>query len=243
MGEVKRLKVSWFSAGCSSFVATWLVRESLDRIVYIDIADQHPDTMRFVRDAERLFGREIEIIRSAEYGGVDDVIERRRYINGPGGAACTMHLKRRVREAWERENLQGECVYVWGYDVSERHRADRLRVTMCEYGHEFPLIEHNVSKAEAHAMCRELGIKRPAMYDLGYPNNNCIGCVKGGMGYWNKIRQDFPEVFERRARQEREIGRSCIKGVFLDELDPTRGKTDIGVSECNGLCGQLALDI
>lgn len=58
------------------------------------------------------------------------------------------------------------------------------------------------------------------MYDLGYPNNNCVGCVKGGMGYWNKIRVDFPEVFERRARQEREIGHSCIKGVFLDELDP-----------------------
>ncbi len=37
------------------------------------------------------------------------------------------------------------------------------------------------------------------MYDLGYPNNNCIGCVKGGMGYWNKIRKDFPEVFQKRA--------------------------------------------
>lgn len=61
------------------------------------------------------------------------------------------------------------------------------------------------------------------MYDMGYPNNNCIGCVKGGMGYWNRIRRDFPDVFERRARQEREIGHSCIKGVLLDELDPNRG--------------------
>ena len=54
-----------------------------------------------------------------------------------------------------------------------------------------------------------LGIKRPIMYDLGYSNNNCIGCVKGGMGYWNKIREDFPEVFQARAKLEREIGRSC----------------------------------
>lgn len=46
---------------------------------------------------------------------------------------------------------------------------------------------------------------------------------QGGRGYWNKIRRDFPEVFERRAKQEREIGHSCIKGVFLDELDPTSG--------------------
>lgn len=35
------------------------------------------------------------------------------------------------------------------------------------------------------------------MYDLGYANNNCIGCVKGGIGYWNKIRIDFPEESDR----------------------------------------------
>ena len=69
------------------------------------------------------------------------------------------------------------------------------------------------------------------MYDLGYPNNNCIGCVKGGMGYWNKIRVDFPEVFERRVRQERETGRSCIKGIFLDELEPDRGNMHMEIFE------------
>ena len=49
---------------------------------------------------------------------------------------------------------------------------------------------------------------------------------QGGRGYWNKIRRDFPEVFERRAKQEREIGHSCIKGVFLDELDPESGRME-----------------
>ena len=46
------------------------------------------------------------------------------------------------------------------------------------------------------------------------------------VGYWNKIRKDFPDIFVRRAKQEREIGHSCIKGVFLDELDPDRGRMD-----------------
>ena len=75
------------------------------------------------------------------------------------------------------------------------------------------------------------------MYEIGYRNNNCIGCVKGGMGYWNRIRKDFPEVFEARAKLEREIGASCIKGVFLDELDPDRGKLEEEVMEdCNIIC-------
>lgn len=33
------------------------------------------------------------------------------------------------------------------------------------------------------------------MYQLGYPNNNCIGCVKGGQNYWQRIRRDFPQRF------------------------------------------------
>ncbi|CAK7024888.1 MAG: hypothetical protein EUB_02291 [Eubacterium sp.] len=59
---------------------------------------------------------------------------------------------------------------------------------------------------------------------MGYPNNNCIGCVKGGMGYWNMIRKDFPEVFSRMAKLERDIRHSCIKNCFLDELEPNRGR-------------------
>lgn len=46
---------------------------------------------------------------------------------------------------------------------------------------------------------------------------------KVGPGYWNRIRVDFPDVFERRAKEERILGRSCINGTFLDELDPNAG--------------------
>lgn len=214
------MKIAWFSAGCSSFVAAYL--GDPDRVVYIDIADQHPDSMRFVRDAERFLGP-IEVIRSDEWAGVDDVIERRRYINGPAGAQCTTLLKKRVRQEWERVNLTGNDTYIWGYDVTERRRAERMASAAVEVSHEFPLIERNLDKAECHGLVERLGLRRPAMYDMGYPNNNCVGCVKGGMGYWNRIRTDFPDVFARRARQERELGHSCIKGVYLDELDPHRG--------------------
>lgn len=60
-------------------------------------------------------------------------------------------------------------------------------------------------------MLWKAGIEIPAMYKMGYNNNNCIGCVKGGMGYWNKIRKDFPEVFNRMAVIEREVGATCLK--------------------------------
>lgn len=231
--------VSWISAGCSSFVAAYLLKDELDRIVYVDVANQHSDSIRFLHDCEKLLGKEIEIIRSDKYTSVDDVIERKRYINGPAGAPCTLELKKRVREKWERENIDQPTTYVWGYDARERKRADKLAANMMEFGHRFPLIENNLTKAEVHGICEQLGLKRPVMYDLGYPNNNCIGCVKGGMGYWNKIRVDFPEVFERRARQERKIDHSCINGVFLDELEPGRGLNKPVVADCSILCQSI----
>jgi hypothetical protein len=107
--------------------------------------------------------------------------------------------------------------------------------------HVFPLIEAGISKEEAHGILEKTGISRPVMYDLGYPNNNCIGCVKGGMGYWNKVRIDFPKVFAARSRMERDIGGSCINGVFLDELNMDRGRhCEIIVPECGAFCESVS---
>ncbi len=232
----KKIKVCWISAGVSSVVAGYLAKD-VDKYIYIDIDDQHPDSMRFIKDCERLFGKEIEILRSP-YGSVENCIKTSGVITMPHGyAPCTNWLKKRVRKQWEYENREYDITYVWGFDSNEVHRAKRLLETTPEYEHEFPLIEKNLTKKEAHGLLERLGVKRPLMYDLGYNNNNCIGCVKGGMWYWNKIRVDFPDVFERRAKLEREIGNSCIKGVFLDELDPKRGRASEEIMpECGIMC-------
>ena len=235
------LKVCWLSAGVSSFIAGWLLRDSIDRYIYIDIDDQHPDSMRFIRDCEKAFGKPVDVLRS-EYGSVENVAKAMQYLNSPYGAPCTDVLKKRVRKKWEYEHRDYDITYVWGMDCTEKHRADRLEETMFEFRHEFPLIDRSLTKQDCHALLNRLGIKRPVMYELGYNNNNCIGCAKGGMGYWNKIRADFPEVFESRAKLERLIGASFINGVYLDELEPNRGRMQDEISmECGIMC-YMALD-
>lgn len=219
------ITVSWFSAGASSAVATKLALGEIDRIIYTHIDDQHPDTMRFLKDCEDWFGRSITILKS-HYETVENACRMaggKGYINGPGGAACTLRLKRQVRIRWEQEH-PGPLRYVWGLDYDERNRAERIVEKMPEQDHLFPLIEQKITKERAHELLKASGIKRPAMYDMGYPNNNCIGCVKGGAGYWNKIRDDFPDVFKKRAEMERAIGASMINGTFLDELPEDKGR-------------------
>lgn len=226
------MKVAWFSAGVSSAVAAKM--SNPDRVIYIDILDQHPDTYRFIADCERWLETKIERLQSTLLT-VENACLSFGFIKGyRGGVACTSRLKQRVRKEWEYSN-PGRHIYVWGFDCNEAQRAERLVKAMPHFDHEFPILKY--TKSEVHGILEHAGIKRPAMYDLGYNNNNCIGCLRGGMAYWNKIRRDFPEVFSSRSTMERRIGAHILKECYLDELDPNRGREvrDI-IPDCGIFC-------
>jgi hypothetical protein len=164
-------------------------------------------------------------------------------------------LKREVRKDWEAQTMFfNRFNYVWGMDATETKREAERRAEMPDHDHEFPLIQHGVDKEEAHGILARAGVRRPRMYDMGFPNNNCRGCLKGGMGYWNLIRRTWPEVFAARAAMERLIGGTCLhkkvrgedgkmksEKLWLDELDPDAGR-DEGpiVAECGVACELLA---
>ncbi len=227
--------ILWFSCGAASAVACKIALEKYPdaRIVYQHIESAHPDNARFIADCEKWYQKPIEIIKSPFYRDQFDVIKLTKYINGPAGARCTTELKRKVRKYFEAEN-PGIILQVFGMDSSEKHRADRLLADGQAYS--FPLIEKGYTKADCYQILGAEKIELPMMYRLGFANNNCIGCVKGGKGYFNMIRQHFPDHFRRMALLEREIGRSCINGTFLDELAPDAGKHDEPDIECGLFC-------
>lgn len=215
----------------------------VDEWIYIDISDQHPDSMRFIKDCEKAIGKEIKILRSSEYNSVEDCVKvYGSFKHIKGFAPCTNWLKKRVRKEWEEQHKDCEITYVWGFDLKETERAERTIEANPQAQHEFPLIDRGLSKEEVHGLFeRTFDFARPKMYEMGYPNNNCIGCVKGGMGYWNKIRKDFPEVFESRAKLEREVNHSILKDkngqVYLDELAPDRGNMNTEIfPDCGIMC-------
>jgi len=95
---------------------------------------------------------------------------------------------------------------------------------------------------------RAAGIDIPVMYTLGFDNNNCIGCPKGGAGYWNMIRRHFPDVFARMCELSRRLGVRLIKlggiRIFLDELPEDVGRQkDEPIINCSAFCGDVAIDL
>jgi hypothetical protein len=239
--------VVWVSAGAASAVAAKLALAKGPAVLaYTDPGSEHEDNARFLDDLEGWFGQEIIRLKSDKYVDTWDVWEKTRYLVGVGGARCTAEMKRRLRFAFQ----EPDDIQVFGYtaDPPEVERARRAEQNNPEIDWWWPLIEADLRKPDVLAMIERAGIKLPAMYALGYDHNNCIGCPKGGIGYWNKIRVDFPKVFDRMASLERDIGHAVnseeiTEGsraktpVWLDELDPDRGdyatEPDI---ECSIMC-------
>lgn len=230
------MNVFWFSCGVSSAIVSYLCKDEIDKIIYQHVDDQDEDSLRFLDDVQRLIKRPIEIHQSP-FKSVENALRYKnaiRIIKQP--AVCTQLLKQAERKRWEYEN-PGEHTYFWGLDCDEINRMDGFIHGMPKASHRFPLIERYLQKSDAHGIANRIKLRRPRMYDMGYHNNNCKGCVWGGKGYWNRIRVDFPDVFAARAKLEREIGHSCINGTFLDELNPKAGRDDAPIDvECGTFC-------
>lgn len=233
--------VCWFSCGAASAVATKLALAKYgERVViaYTDPGSEHPDNERFLSDCEKWFGRDVVRLKSERYRDTWHVWEERRFINSPKGIAlCTIELKKMLRQSFQH----ADDVQVFGYTFEEKERAERFKRVNFEVHLETPLIDAGLTKSDCLAMVSRAGIELPAMYRLGYRNANCIGCCKGGMGYWNKIRRDFPGTFARMAALERKIGGTCLREngqpLYLDELDPERGADQREPDmECSLLC-------
>jgi 3'-phosphoadenosine 5'-phosphosulfate sulfotransferase (PAPS reductase)/FAD synthetase len=212
MGRV----VSWFSCGIASAVATKLAIASGKPVTIYncELVEEHPDNARFLRDCEAWFGQKIHIVGNDDYGrSTDEVFRKTRFLVGPSGARCTAELKKAVR--WEYG--KPDDTVVMGYTVEEQHRVDRLQKSEPLLQQWPILIERGLTKEDCSAIVQRAGVELPEMYKLGYRNNNCIGCVKGQAGYWNKIRRDFPERFAEMAGIERELGRQICKREWTDE--------------------------
>lgn len=238
--------ISWFSCGAASAVATKLAIASGDPITvaYCEVKEEHPDNKRFLEDCQEWFGQEITILKNEHYDGSIYNVFEKNYMRTPAGSPCTRALKKQVRQKFEQPTDR----QVFGYTAEEESRLDRFIDANNDVDIWPILIERSLSKADCLAMIDNAGIELPEMYKLGYNNNNCIGCVKGGMGYWNKIRDDFPEHFNRMADLEKRKGYTVLKNkegpLYLHDLNPDSGnypkEPDI---ECGIFCHMAEEDI
>lgn len=237
----------WFSCGAASAVAAKKTIEKygathLIRVVNNPVIEEHPDNHRFMKDVESWLGVQVEFAVNSKYPSCSavEVWNDRHFMSGPHGAPCTQELKKKAREQWE--DINKPDWHVLGFTYEEKKRSDNF--IRNERPNLLPvLIEAKITKKDCFDIIHKAGIKLPEIYSLGYPNANCIGCVKAtSPTYWNHVRKVHPKVFLARAEQSRSIGARLVrvKGerIFLDELSATsKGQSMKGMNfECGIFC-------
>lgn len=242
----------WFSCGAASAVAAALTvkqyahKEEV-RVINNPIAEEDEDNQRFLRDVQDWIGVKIESAVNEKYPTQScvDVWAARRFMSGPMGAPCTLELKKNARRSWEEKN--NPDWHVLGFTVDERKRHERF--VMTERDNVIPvLIDAGYTKDDCYAVLKANHIDPPRVYAQGYPNANCIGCVKAtSPTYWNHVRKMHPDVYEQRASQSRDIGARLVrhkgKRIFLDELPvDAKGAPMRGLDfECGLFCEEWKL--
>lgn len=231
--------VSWFSGGVTSAVACYLALQQYREkcvVVTIRLESEDEDNWRFLADCEeKLFHQEIVQIQHKEFKSPIDVFQKRHLFQMQGvGAPCTMTLKKSVRQEFEKDfNLYKQ---VFGYDLTEIDRAERFLEFQPEVELICPLITHNLTKKQCFKIVKSAGIEPPRTY-TNFNNANCLrsGCIKGGMGYWNKFREIYPQRFEKMAQLEEDFSEyyrsrglksrpTVLRNTSLRNLEAGRGR-------------------
>ncbi|UAY56248.1 hypothetical protein [Arachidicoccus terrestris] len=240
--------VVWFSCGAASAVAARKAIEQYShictiRIVNNPIKEEDADNQRFLKEIERWLGLPIESQINPKYPNHScvEVWNKEKYMSGVGGARCTRDLKKAARQEWEKNNHFD--FIVMGFTAEERSRYERFVRT--ERSNTLNILgDLGLSKQDCFDIILSAGIELPLIYKLGYPNANCIGCVKSSSPtYWNHVRAVHPDVFKERAEQSRRIGCRLVKykgkRIFLDELPPDakgRPMASLKMPDCGIFC-------
>lgn len=222
----------WFSCGAASAVAAYKTIEKYGsthtiRIINNPVIEEDSDNIRFLKDVEKWLGVEVETARNPKFpdNSAVSVWDKRKFMSGVAGAPCTTELKKNARYLWEKENKPDYHVLGFTFDEVKRHE----RFITSERDNVLPvLIDHRITKSDCYKILQDQGIQLPRVYTQGYPNANCIGCVKAtSPTYWNHVREKHESVFNERVEQSRRLGAKLVryKGerIFLDEL-PTDAK-------------------
>lgn len=242
---MKKTIAVWFSCGAASAVASKRTIEKYGDthnilIVNNPVDEEDDDNRRFMNDVSKWLGQPIiqAINSKANTTSAVDIWDKRKYMSGINGAPCTLVLKKEARYEFEKSNKID--YHVLGFTADEVGRHERF--IKYERDNVLPvLIEDGITKQMCFDIITSAGIALPRVYSMGYPNANCIGCVKAtSPTYWNHVRRMHPDQFRERAEQSRRLGVKLVrykgKRIFLDELPENAKGRGMKSYECGIFC-------
>lgn len=193
-------------------------------LLFADTLIEDEDLYRFLHESAANVG--VPITRIADGRTPWEVFKDKRFIGNARVDKCSQYLKRILLDKWRNENCDpADTISYVGLDWTEVHRLDRLKRRKLLFRFEAPLCDPPyLSKRDILSMVTDNGMKRPRLYDMGFPHNNCGGfCVKAGQAQFALLLRTMPERYAYHEEQEEKMRAYLGKDVSI--LRDRRGGT------------------
>lgn len=243
--EIRRVVVGYSGGVTSAWCLDWAMRSfPREEVVALfhDTKREDADTYRYLREMAATLG--VAITERSDGRSVEEVEDDEHALANNRMAFCSRILKAEPRDRYFAElRAVGvtRIVSVVGFSAHEWQRVQRAFIRGVADGYEvrFPLVEEGVTKQQCADWSIALGVPLPAMYAWS-DHANCVGCRRGGKGYWLAVRENAPAVFEAAKARESTFGHTFLKDTTLANLEivgmkrpvKRREAIEIGVCEC-----------
>ena len=199
-----------YSGGIGSFLAAErLKREnpmSTIRLVFCDTKIEDEDLYRFLEESAKAL--DLELIKIEDGRNPWELFTDIGYQGNSRIAPCSSQLKRRVFDTWLADNYPDrDCIIVMGVDWQEQERLERAQKNNPKFKVIAPLCDKPwLNESDKLDILKHYDLKRPRLYDLGFPHNNCGGfCVRAGLGQFKLLQKHFPERFQWHKEQQNKL--------------------------------------
>ncbi|MEV0734185.1 hypothetical protein [Polymorphospora sp. NPDC050346] len=197
-----RLHVVQYSGGIGSWAAAQRVASQHGTsnlvLLFADVRTEDPDLYRWLDDTTAQL--DVPLTRVADGRTPWELFGDIRYLGNSHIAPCTHTLKIIPCRRWLEVNADPATTTLYvGLDASprDRNRAPAIAAGWAPWTVEFPLLDPpHLTKDEQLDWARQLGLRVPRLYELGFAHNNCGGtCVRAGKKHWAHVLRALPDHY------------------------------------------------
>ncbi len=201
--------VVMFSGGVGSWAAASRVvsKHGPEHVVllFADTLIEDEDLYRFVDDAVEQLG--CSFVRIADGRDPWQVFTDVKLLGNTHHDPCSRVLKRDLLRRHIKSTYDPETTVIYlGIDWTEVHRLVSIKTRWGVWDVRAPMCEAPyMDKCDMLEALEASGIKRPRLYRLGFPHNNCGGfCVKAGQAHFRLLLNTMPDRYAYHEAMEAE---------------------------------------
>ena len=169
--------------------------------MFADTLVEDEDAYRLNEDIARITGKELNWLKDGrtiwEFF-IDD-----KKVGNSLNANCSATLKTAQVKAWIEANCGPDSILVLGMDYGELDRIERAQEKWKPRQVVSLLNQYKVYRPAYDEWLSCYGIKKPRLYEMGFPHNNCGGfCVRAGQKQFATLLLKFPERYKWHEEEE-----------------------------------------